>query len=207
MYRPRPFVVDDIRRLHATIVAHPFATIVWATEGAVKFAYAPVVLDANSGAIGGVRFHLARANPVASVEGSSIYLTFRGPDSYVSPDWYRSRTLVPTWNYVAVEANGIARRLDDDALKVLLVDLSAQEESKLRPKGPWTIDKVPAERLSTLLNAIVGFSVALDAVEGKFKLSQDKSPEDVAGVLEGLDGRQQPGPDAVARAMRALPGR
>ncbi len=202
MYRPKAFVVDDVAVLHRFIRERAFATIAVAKDGAVAFAYAPVVLDA-AGALGAVRFHLAKSNPVAgAMDGERMFFSFTGPDAYISPDWYVSQGMVPTWNYVAVEGEGRAHRLSDGELRALLVDLSAAQEDELLPKKPWTLDKVPPERLAALTSAIVGFSVAFETLEGKFKLSQDKKPDDFEGVIKGLEARDDPASAAVAHAMR-----
>ncbi|HEY5239472.1 MAG TPA: FMN-binding negative transcriptional regulator [Rhizomicrobium sp.] len=202
MYRPRAYAVDDIGTLHAFIRKRVFATVAVAGEGTVHFAYAPVVLDEN-GTLGRVRFHLARVNPVTShADGATLHLSFLGSDTYVSPDWYESKGRVPTWNYMAVEARGVAHKLGGDALHQLLVDLSVQEEEHLRPKKPWTLDKVPEERLAALLNAIEGFEVALESLEGKFKLSQNMPPEDIAGVIAGLEARDDTNAKAITEAMK-----
>ena len=198
MYRPRAFAVDDAQALHPFMRAHPFATLAAAVDGAVHFAYAPVVTGDRV-----ARFHLARSNPLAALaDGTRLRLSFLGANAYVSPDWYVSAGMVPTWNYSAVEGEGVSRRLGEDELRALLIDLSAAEEDKLLPKKPWTIDKVPPERMAGLLQAIVGFEVRLETLEGKFKLSQDKKPEDFAGVLQGLDARNEAQSAAVALAMR-----
>ena len=203
MYRPRPFVVDDVAALHRFIRARTFATLAGIFDGAVQFAYAPMVLDQNDGEFGSLRFHLARANPLAALaNGTRLRVSFTGPDAYVSPDWYESAAMVPTWNYIAVEGEGTVHRLETDGLRQLLIDLSAAEEEKLLPKKPWTVDKVPEQRMSGLLNAIVGFTLRLGRLEGKFKLSQDKSAPDIDGVLRGLDARGDAQSLAVARAMR-----
>jgi len=200
MYRPAAFVVDDVAALHAVIRARVFATIALAHDG-VHFAYAPVVLD-MPGNFGTLRFHLARANPVCALaDGRPLSFSFIAVDAYVSPGWYETAGLVPTWNYIAVEASGIARKLDREELRQLLIDLSAQEEEKLSKK-PWTLDKVPEARIEALLNGIEGFSVPLDALQGKFKLSQDKKPADIAGVIAALEARGDAASRAVADAMR-----
>jgi transcriptional regulator len=201
MYRPAAFAIDDKDTLHAFIRAHPFATIAAIIGGSVQFAYAPVVIDAS----GGARFHLARNNPLAGLDdGAGLRLSFLGADAYVSPDWYVSAGMVPTWNYSAVEGEGAVRRLDEAGLRTLLIDLSAAEEAKLLPKKPWTIDKVPDAKLATLMNAIVGFAVRLEVLEGKFKLSQNVKPEDFDGALRGLEARSDAGSAAVAGMMRKL---
>lgn len=196
-------MVDDVAALHAFIGNRPFATIGVVVESRVVLAYAPAVLDAG-GALGTVRFHLAKNNPVAAVaDGAPMQISFMGPDAYVSPDWYVSQGLVPTWNYMAVEGEGWARVLPDLELQALLVDLSAEQERQLLPKKPWTVDKLTADRLAALTNAIVGFSVMFEKLEGKFKLSQDKKPEDIEGVIAGLEARGDAASLAVAKAMRS----
>ena len=199
MYRPSAYEVDDAATLHAFIRDRGFATIAAAIDGIPQFAYAPVILDAEPGARGTVRFHLARANPLAALDGVYIRLSFLGPDAYVSPDWYVTEGLVPTWNYMAVEAAGVACALDAGALPDLLERLSARFESRLAPKVPWTSSKVPRERWAALLNGIVGFEVALDSLAGKFKLSQDKKPADAEAVAAQLDAG---GHADLAGAMR-----
>jgi len=203
MYRPLAFATDDKAALHEAIRLRVFATIACEIDGAIAFAYAPVVLDANEGPHGSVRFHLAGNNPIAAVpDGTILALSLLGPDAYVSPDWYDTKGRVPTWNYIAVEGRGTAQRLNHEQLRQLLVDLSAEEESKLLPKKPWTIDKVPEEKMGALMNAIIGFSVRFEILEGKFKLSQNVTSEDAEGVIRGLIHRGDASGRDVAQAMR-----
>jgi len=203
MYRPAAYTRDDPAVLHQFIRRRSFATIAAVLNGEIEFAYAPVVLDTDSGPLGGVRLHFARANPLAAIDGTTVRLSFLGPDAYVSPDWYATKGLVPTWNYVAVEASGVAQCLDTKDLRELLVNLSAAHEEKLRPKKPWTIDKVPEGKLDALMNAIVGFVVPFATLEGKFKLSQDKVQEDFDGVVANLEISDGPASRAIAALMRA----
>ncbi|HEY1708431.1 MAG TPA: FMN-binding negative transcriptional regulator [Rhizomicrobium sp.] len=207
MYRPPFFAVDDLPVLHDAIRKRVFATIATQVNGAIEFAYAPVVLDLAEGPRGGVRYHLARGNTLAALEdGARVKLSFIATDAYVSPDWYRALVTVPTWNYIAVEGEGVVKRTSRKDLLRLVVDLSAQEEAKLYPKEPWQIAKLPDARVEALLNGIAGFSVAFETLHGKFKLSQDKKPEDIQGVIAGLEGRDDPASLAVAAEMRkALP--
>jgi transcriptional regulator len=203
MYRPSAFAVDDVSILQDVIRRRVFVTIAAVRDGAVRFAYAPVVLDADKGPRGGIRFHLAIGNPLATLEdGARISVSVMAADGYVSPDWYRKVATVPTWNYIAVEGEGAVTRTSHAELRKLVIDLSAQEEEKLLPKAPWLIDKVPPERVEALLNGIVGFSLAFERLEGKFKLSQDKSAEDIAGVIAGLEARGDAASMAVAKEMR-----
>jgi transcriptional regulator len=203
MYRPAAFASDEVVALHKAIRARVFATVACEIDGFIEFAYAPVVLDATDGSCGGVRFHLAGNNPVAGVaERTRLVLSFLGPDAYVSPDWYDAKDRVPTWNYIAIEGRGVAHRLREDELRKLLIDLSAEEENNLLPKTPWTIDKLPQDKMASLMKAIVGFSVRFETLEGKFKLSQNVTPEDAEGVISGLIRSGGAASRAVAREMR-----
>ena len=205
MYRPPAFATNDIAALHDAIRTRVFATIACMIDGTIALAYAPVVLDADDEPLGGVRLHLAAANPVAQVpNGTAMTLSFLGPDAYVSPDWYETHGRVPTWNYIAVEGRGTAERVDGEALRHMLVDLTAAEERKLLPKPPWTIDKVPEAKMGALLNAIVGFRIRFETLEGKFKLSQNVAPADAEGVRHGLVERGDPASAAVAEHMRGV---
>jgi transcriptional regulator len=205
MYRPRAFVVDDTAVLHNVMRKRVFTTIAAIRDGNVQFAYAPVVIDADNGPRGGARFHLAMRNPLAALEdGTRVWLSMVAEDAYISPDWYRTVVTVPTWNYIAVEGEGAVRRHSREELRKLVLDLSAMEEEKLLPKKPWTIDKVPEARAEALLNVIVGFSLSFEQLDGKFKLSQDKNSEDIAGVIAGLEARGDAASVAVARTMRGL---
>jgi transcriptional regulator len=200
MYRPRAFAIDDAAVIREVLRRRAFVTLAAVHDGEVAFAYAPVVVDED-----GVRFHLASGNPLAALkDGARVSLSCIAGDAYVSPDWYETTGRVPTWNYIAVEGRGIVRRLDAGDLRRLLIELSASEEHKLLPKRPWTIDKVPEEKMGALMNAITGFSLRFEMLEGKFKLSQNVTPQDAEGVIHGLTRRGDAASLAIAQAMRHL---
>lgn len=202
MYRPRAFVEDDVAVLRAFIRERAFATVAITIKGQIHFAYTPVVLDGDG--LGRVRFHLAKANPVcAAADGAALNFSFLGDDAYISPDWYETQGRVPTWNYTAVEASGTARKLAREELRQLLVDVSADQENRLLPKDPWRIEKVDAAKLEGLLSAIDGFEVALETLQGKFKLSQNVTDADKKGAIAGLEDRADPRSLATARAMKS----
>ena len=189
MYVPAHFAMLDIAAVRAFMRAHAFALIAGHIGAALEFAYAPVVLSDEPGPLGAVRFHLARANPFAGIaDGAMVKLSIMGPHAYVSPDWYSTPGLVPTWNYIAVEGAGCVKRLSDSGLRRLLSDLTAQEENALAPKQPWKMARVAPERLEELLNAIVGFELPFQSLQGKEKLSQNRAVPDGEGALAGRQG-------------------
>jgi transcriptional regulator len=207
MYVPAHFALSDVTALHAFMRNNVFAVLAGQIHGTIQFAYAPLVLDPEPAPFGGVRFHLARANPLAEIEaGMELKLSIMGPHAYVSPDWYGTPTQVPTWNYVAVEGVGRVQPLSDEGLKHLLCELAAQEENALSPKPAWTTARVAPKRLDALLNAIVGFRLPFDMLEGKVKLSQNRSSADREAAIEGLETRGDAASIAVAEAMRKTLG-
>ena len=128
---------------------------------------------------------------------------FRGPEHYVSPDWYKNQVAVPTWNYIVVHATGRARLMAAGELEPLLVRLSASHESHLAPKPPWTLDKLPRAMIDGLKQAIVGFALTVERIDGKFKLSQNRSRADQEGVAAALDALDTDAARALSAAMRA----
>lgn len=204
MYRPSAFAVDDIAILQDVIRKRVFATLAAVINGEVAFAYVPVVLDTGCGK-GVIRFHLAVNNPLATLkDGARVLASFMASDAYISPDWYAEPVTVPTWNYVAVEGEGLVRRLSREELRQQIADLSAQEEAKLLPKPPWQVDKVVPQRLEALLNGIAGFSLPFESLVGKFKLSQNKTKEDFEGTIAGLEARGDAASLAIAKEMRRV---
>jgi len=190
MYVPKHFATDAAHALdHDLIERCPFGTLVVALEGRLEATHLPFLLDRGRGPKGTLRAHLARANPSsrAFLGTGEALAVFKEADGYISPDWYRSEGQVPTWNYVVVHAYGVPRPLGPEATRALLDDLSAKQEAALAPKPPWTLAKLTPERIEQLVRAIVAFEIPIDRLEGKAKLSQNRTDADVAGAAEALD--------------------
>ena len=138
----------------------------------------PFILADGGGA---VHAHLVRSNPIAQclrAGGRKAVLAITGPDAYVSPDWYAGMPdQVPTWNYVAVHLRGTLRLRPEETLRAHLDALSARFEEALRPKPPWRTTKVAPERLAAMMHAIVPIELAIETVDGTWKLNQNKPRE------------------------------
>jgi transcriptional regulator len=179
-----------------------FAHIFAQTPEGPRVAHAPVVVTRD----GHLRFHLARANGLAKhLDGLTAIASVGGPGAYVSPDWYADHAnQVPTWNYLAVEAEGPVRALGEDDLVAILDDLSAAHEARLLPKRPWTRAKRTPGRFEAMLPAITGFELRVAELRGTAKLSQNKGAADVEGVIAGLRASGKPHQaDLVAKAQPA----
>jgi transcriptional regulator len=193
MYVPDAFAMDDPATLAAHMAAHPFATVVTVAEGDVGVSHLPLLVDDGGHRLRG---HLARENPQLShfAGCAPLLAVFHGPHGYVSPSVYRDEQGgVPTWNYVVVHARGRGRLVGDIGLRAILNDsLSRFETTGWRPPSS-------DESLQSKLDAIAGFEVAVEVLEGKWKVSQNRSPADQARVAQWLERG-----DAASRALAYL---
>jgi transcriptional regulator len=176
----------------------------------LPFVYVPPDGAGNGGgggAHGALHGHLARNNDQWRLESAGEALAIvRGPDAYISPGWYASKAehgrVVPTWNYVTAHVYGRLVVHDDPVWTENLVRrLTAKHES--RRAHPWAVDDAPRAFIEGQLRAIVGVSLEITRVEAKAKLSQNRPPADVDGVIAGLRERgDEESADAVERARR-----
>ena len=198
MYVPEHFAERDVGALHAFVRQHGFALLVTAQGGAFEASHVPLWLDAERGRHGTLVGHVARANPHArAFDGVTRGLAvFSGPHAYVSPTWYE-RPSVPTWNYLAVHAEGVLRPLSDpEAVRLALLRLTEQYE------GSGGFAAVPGDLVERLVRGIAPFELEIETLSGKAKLSQNKTAADRAGVIAALEARAEPGGLAVAAEMR-----
>lgn len=200
----RQFRVNDPVALQALVRAQPLATLVVAHEGALHANHVPLFLDPSRGEHGTLIGHVARANGVWPLLPQSAVAVFHGPQAYVSPSWYPSKAVdgkqVPTWNYVAAHAHGRLTTVHDpQRLRAMLHTLSEQHERN-RPE-PWRIDDAPPEYIDQMLRAIVGIELAVERWEGTWKISQNRSEQDQAGVVQGLLAEGTPAARDVAELM------
>jgi transcriptional regulator len=135
-----------------------------------------------------LRFHLARANPAyPHLDGARVLASLSAADAYVSPNWYeRPGNQVPTWNYLTIELDGVARKLPEAELLEQLDALADRHEP--RP-NPWTRAKADPAAIAAMLRAIEGFALEVLEARGTTKLSQNKNAADRAGVVAGLRAR------------------
>ena len=193
MHPNRAFAWQDKEAMLAVVAEIAFCTI--CVEGPV-LVHAPVVVAGPDR----LRFHVSRGNRAGDLEGKRAIVSCLGPDAYISPDWYGVPDQVPTWNYLAVEAEGPLRRLDEEELATLLDDLSAAHEARLAPKPAWTRAKMSGGRFEAMLKAIIGYELAIEELRGTRKLGQHK-PAQVEAAAAGLE----PFNPAVAALMRKEP--
>jgi len=201
LYVPPHFRVDNREQLLEFVERNAFGTLVSSGAGGLHVSHIPFVVERD--ADGAIRLlgHVARANPhwQALEAADHVIAIFNGPHAYVSPTWYQQHPSVPTWNYAVVHAHGKARLHDEFELRDLVGRLAAIYEAG-RP-APWRIGDQPPDYIAKMLTAIVGFTLTVEKLEGKFKLSQNR-PVEVERVIAALETE---GEGEVAALMRAHP--
>jgi transcriptional regulator len=190
MYIPRANQEDRISVLHKLMEDQPFASLITMGSSGLFASHIPMVLEQN-GAKGQLRGHISRANTqwrdyTPSVEALAI---FSGPQHYITPNWYlekqESGKVVPTWNYVVVHAYGYLKIIEDGAWLVThLASLTNIHEAA--SPVPWKIEDAPADYIASQVKGIVGLEMQVTRLEGKWKVSQNRSEQDRNGVAEGL---------------------
>jgi transcriptional regulator len=203
MYQPPHHREDSLEVQHALIRAHPLGALVTFGVGGLSANLIPFILDTERAPNGVLQGHLARANRQwqdfdRSVEALVI---FQGVERYITPAWYAAKRehgkVVPTWNYATVQVRGIMRVIEDaDWLRTQIAALTAANEAKRRE--PWAVSDAPETFIASQIKGIVGIEIPIASIEGKWKVSQNRSAADREGVIAGL--RESGDEGAVAMA-------
>lgn len=205
MYTPVAFAETDSRQLHDFIEQNSFGLLVSRLDQKPVATHLPFLLHRGTGTHGTLTGHMARANPQwREAEGEDVLAVFSGPHAYISPAWYEAENVVPTWNYAAVHATGPLELIDDpEELRDLLRDSVGRYEGPRPEPWKWN-DSAPS--VDRLLSHIVGFRITIERLEGKWKLSQNQSPERQDRVIRGLEEEGTPDGRQIAGLMRKRRG-
>jgi transcriptional regulator len=205
MHAPVHFRMNDQAEIAAFIEARHFATLVVSGPNGPEAAHIPMILNRDAaGAPVSLEGHVARNNPVAALAASGVraLAIFNGADAYVTPSLYLSKRehgkVVPTWNYVAVQAAGVAKAFNDaDALRSQVSRITDMME---RPAAaPWAVSDAPDDYVAKMIGGITGLRLSIESIEGVRKLSQNRADGDRLAVLNGFTHS----PDRAARALAA----
>ncbi|CRL49734.1 MULTISPECIES: FMN-binding negative transcriptional regulator [Pseudomonas] len=207
MYNPSSFAIKDLDDLRQQLLVTRLAMVVTHGDQGLQASHLPLLFKPDEGPNGTLYGHFARANPQWKElqSGAEALVIFAGADAYVSPGFYPSKAehgkVVPTWNYVAVHAYGTAD-VFTDAERLLNLVSALTDRHEAGRALPWKVADAPADYIDGMLKAIVGFALPIQRLEGKRKLSQNRSAEDIAGVREGLVSSPDVHDQALAHLMR-----
>ncbi len=199
MYLPSHFAEQRPEVLHQLIHDHPLGLLITLadtdTGAGLQANPVPFFLDADpAGGPGILRAHVGRANPLWREARADVetLVVFQGAQAYISPSWYPAKAehgkVVPTWNYVTVQARGTLRAIDDAQWLHAFVSRLTQHHEAAQAK-PWAVTDAPPEFIDSMLRAIVGIEIVLSSLVGKWKVSQNRAVADRIGVVRGLSGR------------------
>jgi len=206
MYMPAHFEVIDKVTLHEVVVKHPLGTWITSNNGDLVINHLPFLFEPDRGAQGVLAGHVARANPIwkqlhAHVRSAVV---FQAEQGYISPSWYPSKQrdpkVVPTWNYAVVHVHGAAQAIEDKEWLFRHVSANTRRHENHRDH-PWQVSDAPPEYIEKLLTGIVGIEIQIESIQGKFKLSQNRSAADQEGVIAGLQAGDAEG-QSLAKRMR-----
>ncbi len=207
MYLPSAFREASPEVQHDFIRAHPLGVLMTSGEGGLMANHIPCLLYPE-GPHGVLRLHMARANPQWKelAAGAECLVVFHGAQAYITPSWYATKAethkVVPTWNFVAVHVWGTPQIHDDPSWVRAQIGALTDAQEKARVQ-PWRVEDAPADFIAAQMRAIVGVEIAISRIEGKWKVSQNRTPADRQGVATGLANEQG---DAVMAGLVARRG-
>jgi transcriptional regulator len=208
LYNPPAFKETDLASLQAQIAASGLTTLISVGANGPIVSNLPIIYEQTAGTYGAIAGHLARGNPQwrESDFTKPALALFMGADAYISPGWYPSKQehgkVVPTWNYSMIVARGRLEIFEDaDALRAQVETLTKRFEARF--ENPWEVSDAPEDFVTRQIKGIVGVRLHIESIEGKAKLSQNRTVPDQEGVLAGLSPSSSPADREVAKAMRA----
>jgi len=205
MYIPKANEEKRVSVMRELMVAHPLGTLVTLGASGLFASHIPMVLEDDGSQFGVLQGHIARANTqwrdiVPTVDALAI---FAGHQHYISPNWYPGTKEhgkeVPTWNYAVVHAYGPLKVVADERWLLTFLNKLTNIHEAGSPI-PWKVSDAPDDFIKSLLNAIVGLELPIQRLEGKWKVSQNRTERERKGVIEGLSKLNTP----ESLAMKAL---
>jgi transcriptional regulator len=190
MYQPAHHREDRLDLQHALIEAHSLGLLITSGTAGLVANFIPFLLKPAMGSLGTLQAHLARANGQwCDVSGREVLVVFQGPQNYISPSFYETKRetgkVVPTWNYVVVQARGVAKVIEDGVWLSDQIEALTNRHEGARDK-PWAVSDAPQSYIESQLRGIVGIEIEIASIEGKWKVSQNRPEADRRGVAEGL---------------------
>lgn len=205
MHLPHYFEETRTEVLHEFMRAHPFAILLTQSADGLEADHLPFVLATSPSPR--LQGHIAKGNTLrARQENAEAMVIFQGPQAYISPSWYPGKqetgNAVPTWNYAVVHVRGQLRMIEDPQWLRQHLEALTNDHEAARPI-PWKLEDSSADFTNRLMQGIVGIEIFITSLTGKWKLSQNRSASDRAGLIAGLEQEGQAEAQALAELMKS----
>ena len=197
MYTPPYFEENDRAALYDAIAENNFGMLMSVVDGELVATHLPFMIEDDK-----LVAHMARANPQwrGFEAARPVLCVFQGPHAYISPSWYESENMVPTWNYVAIHVYGTPRIIED----LQAVYENQKKQVNFQEAGfekPWRLEDADRSHIDGMLRAIVAFEIPIDRIQGKAKMNQNRPEADQRGAIDGLRETGYPADAMVADYM------
>ena len=205
MHTPSIFAEENLENILNLIAAKPLATLIAQTSKGIEACHIPLFWYDDHSQYGCLYGHFGRKNPIYqdALPDTSWLIIFQDTGHYISPNWYPSKAKthkeVPTWNYQSIHIQSKIELIEDtDKLKWILATMTTQQE--IVSDNPWSLEDAPAAYIDAMCRGIIGFKLPIDSIQAQFKLSQNKTAENIAGVITDLEKLNTN--DAAAMAIK-----
>lgn len=190
MHIPPIFAENRPKDLYRIVRAYPLASIVMSAKHGLEVNLLPLELHESTSGVY-LRGHVAKNHPIAfeCASESAVLVVFQGPNAYISPRWYvngqRSGRVAPSWNYIAVQARGTLRLIDDqDWLLTHLASLTETQE--LGRIAPWSMTEAAPLFIQEVSERLIGFEITVTELVGRSMLSQQRTVADRLSLISHL---------------------
>ncbi|MDX2373728.1 FMN-binding negative transcriptional regulator [Psychrobacter sp. PP-21] len=206
MFTPKAFKEERFDTTKAFIKEQPLATVVVQTQNGLEACHIPMYWQDDGSEYGCLYGHIAKVNALNDYDNLDApwLIIFQDAGHYISPNWYPSKAIthkeVPTWNYRSVHIRGSVSLLTDPMVLTEILSELTQDFEANQPI-PWSLDDAPKNYIQALCRAIVGIRISITDIQAQFKLSQNKTAENRAGVLAGLQQCNTAKADAMAKLI------
>jgi transcriptional regulator len=208
MYQPLPHRQEQLEAQHALIRSHPLGLLISHGAEGLQANSIPFLIDPKASRLGTLQAHMARANGQwrALDAANDVLVIFQGADHYITPSWYETKRetgkVVPTWNYVMVQARGRPRVIEDAGWLRAQIEALTKKHESARP-APWAVGDAPEAFIAMQIKAIVGVEIEITDIAGKWKVSQNRPAADRIGVVAGLEALGDEASREMASIVRA----
>jgi|SRR3990172_7781199 len=200
MFIPHYYKEENTEKLLAFMQANSFGVLVCNSEKGLLATHLPFIIESKNEKVKLIS-HMARANEQWNVfeKNTELLIIFSGPSAYISPDNYEKKQNVPTWNYIAVHAHGKAKILSDEKEVVLCLEKTIK---RYEEKYQQQMNELPKDYIQKMVKGIVAFEIEVDRLEGKYKLSQNKTENEQKNIVHSLEKSEHSSEKEIAEAMK-----